>query len=570
MQVNKYFLISLICFVGGIFASVNSYAQIADEKFGKNRIQYRLFNWKYYSTPHFEIYYYPGGQYLAKHLTEKLEDEHEAITDLLGYAPYAKTKVFIYNNNIDLNQSNVGLNEAKFDIAGQTNFFKNQVEIAFPGSIVEFEKNLKFLVAKNYVSDMLFGGLFSEVLASSYLITLPDWYINGIAAYIAYGWDDEMDDFVREFLKEEKVENITKLEGRRAMLAGQSIWNYVGEKYGRINISSILNLTRIIRNEEKSITNSLGIPFRQFLSNYELFYSNNALQNTEELPGKDLRIGKRLKDKNKYNMSLSPNGEWLAYSINKNGRFKLILESLKTGRSSTILKGGIKRSDNNEYLEAPIFDWGDSTTLGVIDYDRGINILRLYNPYTKGWQIQSMRKYEQINGMDIYPNGKTAVISISTKGQSDLYLISINKANSRRLTNDVFDDLFPRFIPDTKTIIFSSNRPTDTVTYSDDMTQLNKHLNLFTYTIGADEPITRITNDFGNNIQPIALDSSKFYYLSSKAGIFNLYQYDLEENISKQITAYPKGIKKYSLIENPNLFSFSMYKSGRLNLYLKE
>ena len=122
-MLSKPFTYKLVVICILLIFSVNkSTAQIVDEEFGKSRIQYRLFDWRHYSTPHFNIYYYYGGQDLAKHVASYMEEEHTRITDIMGYAPYAKTKIFIYNSNLDLNQSNVGLNEAKFDIAGQTNF----------------------------------------------------------------------------------------------------------------------------------------------------------------------------------------------------------------------------------------------------------------------------------------------------------------------------------------------------------------------------------------------------------------------------------------------------------------
>ena len=146
---------------------------------------------------------------------------------------------------------------------------KTHIELAFSGSYQEFKEELIYKVSKLYVKDMLFGGgLVSEVFQSNSLFTVPEWFISGIAAYIAYGWNAEMDDFVRNFMVDNSAKHIDKLEGKEAELAGQSLWNFISEKYGRINISNILNLTRIIRNEEKSITNTLGIPFKAFLSEY--------------------------------------------------------------------------------------------------------------------------------------------------------------------------------------------------------------------------------------------------------------------------------------------------------------
>ncbi len=546
-------------------------AQNNDEIYGKSRIQYRLFDWRYYSTPHFDVYYYQGGQKLAKHVAEYIEEEYNRITDIMGYAPYIKTKIFIYNSSIDLTQSNVGIKEATFDIGGQTNFLKTHVEIAFDGSITEFEDDLVYKVSKLFVDDMLFGGLISEVFQSTYLFTVPDWFIEGIAAYIAYGWNAEMDDFIRDFLVKNNAGKIKKLEGTEAKLAGQAIWNFTSEKYGRINISNILNLTRIIRNEEKSITNTLGIPYNAFLNEFRYFYLNNISENENLQPENKKQISKPWKKNLLYKSSLSPDGDWLAYSINDKGRYKVKLKNLNSGREKTILKGGVKRLDNKFYENIPIMDWGDSATLGIVTHERGVNLLELYNPYTKDFQTRDLRKFDQVNQMDIYPNGKTAVISANTNGQSDLYLVSTGRPNIRRLTNDVFDDLYPAFIPGTKKIVFSSNRSTDSLSIKFGYDRISQNFNLFEYDIdNTKDTLIQITNDFGINTQVKIPDSSNFYFLSDKSGIFNLYQYNTSKKVTNQITAFNSSIQSYDILPDENQLSFTINKNTGQSLYYYE
>jgi len=53
----------------GIFClSLSSRAQtqaIGQEAFGKNRIQYKRFDWQFYSTQNFNVYFYSGGEETA-------------------------------------------------------------------------------------------------------------------------------------------------------------------------------------------------------------------------------------------------------------------------------------------------------------------------------------------------------------------------------------------------------------------------------------------------------------------------------------------------------------------------
>lgn len=72
-----------------------SSAQMSVDEFGKNRLQFKNFEWRYLSSENFDIYFYDGGNEIAKQAAQYLEDEFERITDLLGYSPYTKTRIFL-------------------------------------------------------------------------------------------------------------------------------------------------------------------------------------------------------------------------------------------------------------------------------------------------------------------------------------------------------------------------------------------------------------------------------------------------------------------------------------------
>ena len=146
-------------------------AQQTLAEYGKNRVQYKNFNWQFYSSDNFDVYFYEGGKQNARRAAEYLEGEYDRITqDVLGYALYSKAKVFIYNSVADLQQSNIGINNKDFTSSGQTDFVKPQVEVAYPGNAVDFKKELIFKVSKLLIRDMMYGGSLTEMFQSSYLV----------------------------------------------------------------------------------------------------------------------------------------------------------------------------------------------------------------------------------------------------------------------------------------------------------------------------------------------------------------------------------------------------------------
>ncbi|MDH5597920.1 MAG: translocation protein TolB, partial [Cyclobacteriaceae bacterium] len=320
------------------------FGQKTDEPYGKNRIQYKTFEWFYYSSENFDVYYYKGGQTFAKDAVNFLEEEFDRITDMMGYPPYTKTKVFLYNSQTDLEQSNVGLDYTGSSVGGEREFVKSYIEIAHPGNSYDFKEELLSRVSSLLIDEMMFGGSLKDLLQSTFM-NLPEWFTSGAARYIAKGWSGEMDDYTRDYLRNNGMPKLNKLSGEQAAIIGHSIWNFIGEKYGKSNISSILNYIRIVRNEEKSIAITLGISLNSLLKSWMNFYmdmdqkldQNYGLLSTENIVSKDNKRNKI------YNEShLNSDGTLLVYSIIDKGRYSIILLNLESGEEKVVASGGYK------------------------------------------------------------------------------------------------------------------------------------------------------------------------------------------------------------------------------------
>ena len=81
--------------LAGILFLVNdAFSQQALETFGKNRIQFKKFEWKYLSSENFDVYYYDDRKVVAQESLQYLESEFDRITDLIGFYPIPKNKSF--------------------------------------------------------------------------------------------------------------------------------------------------------------------------------------------------------------------------------------------------------------------------------------------------------------------------------------------------------------------------------------------------------------------------------------------------------------------------------------------
>ena len=553
------------------FSDIN--AQRAYETFGRNRVQYKEFDWKYLSSENFDVYFYGGRKKLAMEALQYMESEFDRITDLLGYYPYQKTKVFLYNSITDLQQSNVGLNQTRFNVSGETTFIKPYVEIAHPGNLDEFKKELVFKMSNLLVNEMMFGGSLREMFTSSVLLNLPDWFIDGTSQYVAYGWNDEMDDFVRQLVKSKNANKALHLKDKEAALVGQSIWNFIVEKYGKSSINNILNYTRIIRNEEKSILITLGVPFKQLMVDWREYYitlEKKVAQSYLPLSDSVQFTNQKRKAVTFTTVKISPDGKSVAYAINDRGKFTVKVKSLENGKETIILGGGNRVIKQTVDYRVPLLSWADANTLGVIGVKNGQYIFWLYDLKTRTKLPRELDKFSNIRSFSFSNNGRLVIVSADFEGQNDLFLLSSRRDRTKRLTNDAFDDLDPSFIPNSNTIVFSSNRANDSLkTDVKALQKLSPYYNLFLFDIDTTtNRLKRVTNTLSKDFHPRAVDDHNFFYLSDQRGIVNLFHFNMQEGTYAQVSNFDSSIKDYDLNFDNHMLALVLTQELRENIFI--
>src|SRR5437870_13619307 len=84
-------------------------AQVSAVEFGKNRVQYQKFKWKYYQTENFNTYFSQDGLELGKYVAQVSEVELPGIEEFVEYGLQRRANIVVYNNFDEYRQSNIGL-----------------------------------------------------------------------------------------------------------------------------------------------------------------------------------------------------------------------------------------------------------------------------------------------------------------------------------------------------------------------------------------------------------------------------------------------------------------------------
>jgi len=530
---KKIFLFSLFLFAAG-FAG----AQVSTVQFGKNRLQFKNFKWKYYQTQNFNSYFNQDGQELAKYVAQVAEEELPGIEKFVEYTLERRANIIIYNSFDDMKQSNIGLGQDWQNAGGITKLVNNKMIVYFNGNHADLRRQVREGIAGILVRNVLFGEDLGEVAGNAALLDLPQWLIDGYVAYVGQNWSTELDNDLKSEMLSGKYKNFYQFAFERPLLAGHAFWFYIEEKYKKENTSYLLYLARVyksLKRASQQITKQKK--FKDVLANFMQYeeekYEHDISHRKNYPKGSEVTeytIGKRI---NYFHFNVNPNkrsGDFAVVQYKK-GQYKLLLNI--DGENKTLLKFGVKTYENAINPNYPMMAWDPKgSRLSVLYEEEGRLKLFVYDVITKvkPYKRDLTKYFDQVEDMKYMMTSGTLLFSAVKNGHSDIYTYDIENEKVKQVTDDVFDDLDPSFVsfPGKNGIIFSSNRPSADAKGGDTSLMHNRY-NIFLITDFATNKaglnqITQLTNlKFGNARYPTQYNNNHFTFISDLNGIVNRY-----------------------------------------------
>lgn len=517
-----------------IFISLSSYGQFYNGSqltFGKSRVQYTDFLWTYFRFDKFDTYFYQNGKELAQYTAEYADKHLKEIELNLQSNLEEKVQFIIFNSLTDLKQSNIGLygDWDYYNTGGVTRIIGGRVLLFFDGNYDHFEQQIRAGIAQVILNNMIYGTGIGAQIKNNALFTMPEWYMNGLISYVSRRWDSEIENHIRDAILNKQYEKFNSLSGLEATYAGHALWNYIALKFGPSSIPNIVYLSRLSRSVEKGFQYVLGYSFKSIMSEWLNFYKE--IYNTQD-SGRAIPEGKILNNKNRPDrvyrqLKLNPEGNSVVYCTHDLGVYKVFIQDLETGKKKRIYRGGYRLAERPDY-SFPLVAWHPSgRILSILVERKGELYLYLYDLEEKKFERQILYSFDKVLDMSYNDDGTLLVFSAVIKGQSDIFVYNIASGSYEQITKDIYDDLNPRFINHSGEIIFSSNRPGDTLRF-DEPVEINKlHFNhdLFLYQYTAKKKILHRLTQTGeiNETQPQPYIDNYFSFLSDESGIVNRY-----------------------------------------------
>jgi len=554
--------------------------------FGKNRVQFQDFKWQYMRFQKYEVYYNIGGRELAVYTARAAKDHMADIEKFLDFTLEDRIQFVVYNKQEDYKQSNAGLlNDDGSNAGGTTRIVGRKVFLYYEGDHVRFEEQIRAGIAEIMVNQMMYGGNMRDMVKNSTLLALPEWYIKGLVSYIAKGWNTDIDNRVRDGIMSGRYRKFNHLTGDDAVYAGHSIWYYISEKYSPAVIPNILYMTKVSRNVESALLFVLGVNIRILTIEWMNYYIDRYAMNdtTRTMPGGRKLIAKPKQTRVYSQAKISPDGKNMAYVTNEMGQVKIYIENLSTGKRKRVYKRGQKLDRINDY-SYPLLAWHPSgEILSWICEKEGETFLTFYT-LEDGSKIEKpIFNFIKILDYSYSPTGQMLVMSAVAKGQTDIFIYNIAGGGQTQITNDVFDDMNPRFVNNGKGIIFSSNRDRDTLGPVDPDTRPGRYFDLWLYDWqNKSSVLRRVTNTpLANEWQAQPYDSTHFGFISDRNGIRNRYVAYFDSAIayidtaahyryfanSVPVTNYSYGILEQEIAPDAGQLSEIVFHDGKYYIY---
>lgn len=487
--------------------------------FGKNRIQHREFLWQYMKFDHYSIYFYEGGQNLAEYTARVTPEVMREVEDALDFVIQDEIVIVVYKSHSEFKQSNVGLQTSESsNIGGNTQIHDNKLFVYFEGDYELYRTNLKRGIAELAVAQLMLGNNWREALRNSTLLNLPEWYTEGIVSYLSDEWNPEMESIVRDGIRNNRFRKFNRLTGVEARYAGQYMWRYIAEVYGANVIPNILYMTRMSRNIDNGFLFVLGTSLKSLSQEFITYYQEQYRiqeQQQQKIPWEPLKV-KTNKNRAYSNFKLSRDGRYAIFSSNILGQYRIYLYDMETGKRRKIHKAEhkLQRPVDRSF---PVMTWHPgSGAFNFVVERKGALMMYTYNVEDRKKTKREVFQLDKILDMSYANDGRRMIFSGVRNGQTDLYLYHTIGNRQEQLTNDIYDDLHPRFAHNDEVIVFSSNRPDDTLRTRIPFEPFALQKDIFTFDLNhRRDPLTRITNTPDiDEIMPAQLDSVRYTFLA--------------------------------------------------------
>ncbi|MBP7461710.1 MAG: PD40 domain-containing protein [Candidatus Delongbacteria bacterium] len=564
----RYIIISLLLTAG-----------ISHAQFGKNKVQYNDIDMFTFSTTHYIIYYQQGDEFLAEYTALESERFYQVFKRYLQYELEEKVPIIIYSSPNDFLQTNVISGQLGEGVQGFTEAFKSRVVLPFNGSYNDYRHTLHHELTHAIFHYFLFGGKIQNIVNTRRLIDLPLWFEEGLPEFVTTYWDTEADMVMRDAEIYGYLPPMEYLNGYFAYKGGQSVYQFINEKYGEEKIGELLRSVKSAASINHVFKKVFGLEMEEFSKQWSKWIKTcywEELSKREEAPDMAKAFTDHTKDKSYFNImpSFSPNGEYLAFFSDRSDYTGLFIRStINKKKQWCLLKSGQKGNLESFHLFETKLAWSnDGKYLVFVNKEKNRDRITLYE-VEKRQIVKSIDPgLNGVSSPSFAPGDSIILFTGFENSRQNLYLYTLSTGELQAITHDFHTKKDPVFSPDGHRIAFASDRPfkrdlkSESEAYQKNLGYNQQ--NIFVLDINSREIIPVTTDSSLNEYPEWSPDGRFLAYVSDRNGISNIYLWDSHDSQSRPITNILSCCKHITWSKRSDKIAFTSFIQGGWDIFV--
>ncbi len=239
--------------------------------FGRNKVQYKHFNFKIIKTQHFDLYFYPEEEVEAQRAGRICERWYARHSRFLNHNLKGRQALIIYSSQPDFQQTTVLPGIIGEGTGGVTESIRRRIILPFGYSLEQTDHVIGHELVHAFQYDMAgLGG--PQTAGQTGDIRLPLWWIEGQAEYLSIGpIDPNTTMWMRDAILQKKFPTIKNLDNPQYFPYrwGQALWAYIGGRWGDEVISRLMNSVGRFGDYQTLLEKTLKISIKQLGTDWQ-------------------------------------------------------------------------------------------------------------------------------------------------------------------------------------------------------------------------------------------------------------------------------------------------------------
>ncbi|MGQ0561653.1 MAG: DPP IV N-terminal domain-containing protein [Gemmatimonadota bacterium] len=537
--------------------------------FGKNKIQYREFDWRILPGEHVDVYYYPEEVDVARLALQYAEESYTFLERKFQHHPFRRIPLIVYSSDQHFEQTNVFPGFIPEGVLGFTEYLKRRVALPFRGDYNQFRNTLRHELVHAFQLSKLAetSSLHPRVRRAS-----PQrihWWTEGLAEYWSSPQTAEDEMFVRDLIVRGRLPSIARFNYTYSFLSyplGAELHKYLSQRFGEEYIVRVYEEYWKYDSFDETLEQVLGVKLEQLSREWRYALEQRFFPAYANRPPLDVgakpvitRGGANYKPA----LYLPPGASTpdLLFMSPRTGYTNIYRTNLEQGEKGveTVVEGERSAEFESFHAYESRFDVNAEGVIAFVSRYLDRDALVLWDLAKE--EVVGRYQWQDLVGLKgpaWHPSGQRVVFEgLSASGFSDLYTIDFRTQQRTALTHDRYRDEDPDWSPDGKHVVFASDR---TAFGRDGFT------NLYLVAIET-QTLSPLTFGQWNDQDPRwSPNGSRIVFSSDRSGSYDLYAVD-KHGDGRRMTTLTGGAFDPEWLPDASGVVFTGFQDGSLKIF---